>query len=365
MNKSSPDFTYFYENSGIVKFDINLENDLVSSCDFNIGYEHKGLEKIAETTSVEKFVSYLSSIDDVRGIFYSHAFVIAVERLLGIEEDIPERAKYIRMLLSELARVHCHIRYLKKICLQIDALNFSENLFEIQGKVYDFLKRITLNKKDYIKIGGVLNNIDDGIVDDIYYWVDIELKNKFNSLAKSLSSNKLIKNRTVGIGVIDYSKSLDLSLRGPNLRASGIDFDIRKKFSYELYDNIKFNIPVGKYGDAYSRMLVRLEEVKISLSIIRTISERLNRDNFENLIVDYDKEKLYNKHIYSSVEAADGEFGIHLVTGDKENEIYRLKINQPDLVSVSATENVCLKHHLEDLSIIIYSLGINGNDVDK
>jgi len=365
MNKKSPDFTYFYENSGIIKFDINLENNLVKSCDFNIGYEHKGLEKIAESSSIEQFVSYLSSIDDVRGIFYSHAFVNAAESLLEIEEKIPERAKYIRMLLSELARVYCHVRYLKKICLQIDALNFSENLFKIQDKVYGFIKKITLDKKNYIKIGGVSNNIDDGIIDDIYYWVDIELKNKFKSLSKSLASNRLIKNRTVGVGVIDYAKSLDLSLRGPNLRASGVDFDIRKKFSYELYDNVKFNIPVGKYGDSYSRMLIRLEEIRISLSIIRTISERLNRDDFGSLTTEYDKEKLYNKHIYSSVEAADGEFGIHLITGDKDNEISRLKINQPDLISVSATEKVCQKHHLEDLPVIIYSLGINGNDVDK
>lgn len=366
MNNNIPsDFTYFYENSGIIKFDIDLEKNLIKTCDFEIGYEHKGLEKIAEKSTVEGFVSYLSSIDTIRGIFYSHAFVIAVERLLDIEDKIPERAKYIRMLISELARIYCHIRYLKKICLQIDALNFSETLFEIQDKVYKFIKKIMLDKKDYIKIGGVSNNIYDGIIDEIYYWVDIEFKNKFSKIADNLASNKLIKNRTVDVGVIDFAKSIDMSLRGPNLRASGVDFDIRKKFSYELYDNIKFNIPVGKFGDSYSRILVRLEEIRISLSMIRTISERLNRDDFQSLIVDYDKEKLYNKHIYASVEAADGEFGVHLITGDKNSEIYRLKINQPDLISVSSTEVICKNYHLEDLPVIIYSLGINGNDVDK
>jgi len=315
-----------------------------------------------------------------------HAFSLAVESLLGIE--VPIRAKYIRVMFSELTRILNHILNITTQALDVGATTPLLWLFEEREKIMEFYERVSGSRmhSNYIRPGGVAYDLPDGILPDISEFLT-QFKTYLKDAESLLNDNRIFKQRLVDIGVVSKEMCLEYGFSGVMLRGSGIAWDLRKNQPYEIYDQLDFDIPVGKNGDCYDRYLIRVEEIYQSIKIIEQCIEKIpagevkiedprispqNREkmksSMEAMINHF---KLYTEgyrvpegETYMAVEAPKGEFGVYLYS-DGSSRPYRCRIRAPGFAHIQAMDEMCRGILIGDVVVIISTLDLVFGEIDR
>ncbi len=372
---------------GVLRLVLEMDGEVVERADPHIGLLHRGTEKLIEYKTYAQAVPYFDRLDYVAPQNQEHAFVLAAEKLLGIE--IPKRGQYIRVLYCEIGRILNHILNITAFAMDVGAMTPMLWGFEIRERLMEFCEsasgaRLHMN---YFRVGGVARDLPAGLLEDIAKWADEEFPAFLDDLESLLTENRIFKQRTVDIGVIDAEQCFDWGFTGPNLRASGVAWDLRKAQPYDAYAEMDFDIPVGKMGDCYDRYLVRMLEMRESLKIIRQCVENMPggpvkstnkkvtpptrgdmKQSMEALIHHF---KLFTEgfHVpagetYTAVEAPKGEFGVYLVA-DGSNKPYRCKIRAPGFAHLEATEFLSKGHMLADVVANIGSIDVVFGEIDR
>jgi len=259
---------------GVLRLIAELDGEIVDRLDPHIGLLHRGTEKLIEYKTYLQAVPYFDRLDYVAPMNQEHAFALAVERLLDCE--VPPRGQYIRVLFAEIGRILNHLLNIATHGMDVGALTPILWGFEEREKLMGFYERVSGARLHaaYFRPGGVHLDLPAGLTDDILAFCD-SFPQVLNDMATLLIDNRIFKQRNVDIGVVSAEEAFDWSFSGPNLRASGVAWDLRKAQPYDVYAELDFDIPVGKHGDSYDRFMVRLEEMRQSVGIIRQCIEKM------------------------------------------------------------------------------------------
>ena len=398
---------------GVLRLVLELDGEVIERADPHIGLLHRGTEKLAEHKTYLQSLPYMDRLDYVSMMSNEHAYVMAVEKLAGIE--VPLRAQYIRVMFDEITRILNHLLWLGAHGLDIGAMTVFLYCFREREDLMDAYEAVSGARLHaaYYRPGGVYRDLPDSMPQyrqsKIHNAVAVkrlnenrqgslldfleDFTNRFPAFVDEyetlLTDNRIWKQRTVGIGVVSPERALALGFTGPMLRGSGVEWDLRKKQPYEVYDRLDFDIPVGSNGDSYDRYLVRVEEMRQSNRIIRQCIDWLRQnpgpvmtDNFkfappkreamkqnmEELIHHF---KLFSEgmHVpageaYAAVEHPKGEFGIYLIS-DGANKPYRMKIRAPGFAHMAALDEMARGHMIADVVTIIGTQDIVFGEVDR
>jgi NADH-quinone oxidoreductase subunit D len=375
---------------GVLRLVLELDGEVVERVDPHIGLLHRGTEKLIEHKTYLQAVPYFDRLDYVAPMNQEHAFALAVERLLGIE--VPKRGQLIRVLYCEIGRLLSHLLNVTTQVMDVGALTPPLWGFEEREKLMIFYERASGSRMHaaYFRPGGVHQDIPERLVEDIGSFCDPFLK-LVDDLDALFIENRIFKQRNVDIGVVSLADCWRWGFSGVMVRGSGASWDLRKAQPYECYEEMDFDIPIGKHGDNYDRQLVRMEEMRQSTLIMKQCVERLlgkerrgpvsamtnkivpptrpqMKRSMESLIHHF---KLYTEgykvpegEVYAAVEAPKGEFGVYLVS-DGTNRPYRCKIRAPGFAHLQAMDFMCKGHMLADVSAILGSLDIVFGEVDR
>ncbi len=371
---------------GVLRMVLEMDGEIIERVDPHIGLLHRGTEKLIENKTYLQAVPYFDRLDYVSPMCQEHAFALAVEKLLKIE--IPIRASYIRVLFSEITRILNHLLALPAMAMDVGAMTPFLWSFEQRELLMEFYEKVSGARLHaaYFRPGGVYRDIPRGLLQDIKKWA-IKFPKFIKDLEDLLTDNRIFKQRTVDIGIVSAEDAIDFGFTGPMLRASGVKWDLRKEESYEIYDKLDFEIPIGKNGDCYDRYFVRVEEMKESLKIIHQCIDsipkgdvivknnkitppkrKLMKTSMESLIHHFklftEGYKVPKGETYTSVEAPKGEFGVYIVS-DGSNKPYKCKIRAPGFAHLQAM-NFCSKGHmLADVVSILGSMDIVFGEIDR
>jgi NADH-quinone oxidoreductase subunit D len=371
---------------GVLRLVLEMDGEVVERADPHIGLLHRGTEKLIEYKTYLQAIPYFDRLDYVAPMNQEHAFALAVEKLLKIKA--PPRAQYIRVLFAELTRIINHILNVTTYALDVGALTPALWGFEEREFGMEFYERVCGARlhANYFRPGGVHQDMPAGLADDMFEWTGKLLK-FVNDMESLLTENRIFKQRTVDIGIVSKKEALDWGFSGPMLRASGVPWDLRKSQPYDVYGEMDFDIPTGTTGDCYARYLVRVEEMRQSVRIMRQCLERMPKgpvmvddnkvtppkraemkNSMEALIHHF---KLYTEgyHVpagetYTAVEAPKGEFAVYLVS-DGTNKPYRCHIRAPGFAHLQGLDFMSKGHMLADAVAIIGSLDIVFGEIDR
>src|ERR1700758_2461156 len=375
---------------GVLRLVLGLDGGGVERVDPHIGLLHRGTEKLMEARTYLQNVPYLDRLDYVAPMNQEHAYALAVERLLGLA--VPRRGQLIRVLYSEIGRLLSHILNVTTQAMDVGALTPPLWGFEEREKLMVFYERASGSRMHaaYFRIGGVHQDLPPRLIDDIEAWCDPFLK-VVEDLDRLLTANRIFKQRNVDIGVVPLKEAWEWGFSGVMVRGSGAAWDLRKSQPYECYAEMDFDIPIGKNGDCYDRYLIRMEEMRQSVRIMKQCIAKLRaadgqgpvhvadhkvvpprraemKRSMEALIHHF---KLYTEgfHVpageaYAAVEAPKGEFGVYLVS-DGTNKPYRCEIRAPGFAPLQAMDFLCRGHMLADISAVLGSLDIVFGEVDR
>ena len=335
---------------GVLRLVLELDGEVVERADPHIGLLHRGTEKLIENKTYIQALPYFDRLDYVSPMCQEHAYSLAVEKLLEI--DVPLRGQFIRVMFSEITRILNHILNLTTFALDVGAMTPFLWLFEEREVMMEFYERVSGSRlhSAYFRPGGVHRDLPDGLVEDIASFCD-RFPKKIDDLEKLLETNRIFRQRSVDIGKINKEEALNKGFSGPCLRASGVEWDLRRNQPYDCYSELDFKIPIGTNGDCFERFLVRVEEMRQSIAIIKQCLKKLPvgpsisddprivppkrnqmKSSMESLINHF---KLFTEgfHVpkgetYTCVEAPKGEFGVYLIS-DGTNKPYRCKIRAP------------------------------------
>jgi NADH-quinone oxidoreductase subunit D len=371
---------------GVLRLILEMDGEVVERADPHIGLLHRGTEKLIEHKTYLQALPYFDRLDYVSPMCQEHAYSLAVEKLLGCE--IPERAKWIRVMFSEMTRVLNHILNVTTQIIDIGATTPLLWMFEEREKMLEFYERASGARfhSAYIRPGGVHQDIPAGMEDEIYKFCE-GFAPIIDDVETLVTNNRIWKQRTVDIGVVSAEDAQAWGFTGPMLRGSGVAWDLRKAQPYEVYDQVEFDVPIGHQGDCYSRYLVRMEEMRQSLRIIKQCVEKLPKGpvvtadtkiappkrglmkhSMEALIHHF---KLFTEgyHVpagecYAAVEAPKGEFGVFLVA-DGTNKPYKCHIRAPGFAHLQGLDFLSKGHMLADVSAIIGTLDVVFGEIDR
>src|SRR5579862_8657630 len=261
---------------GVLRIVLELDGEIITKATPDIGYLHRGDEKIAESMTYNQFIPYTDRLDYLAPLANNVAYALAVEKLLGIDKALPPRCQYIRVICCELARISAHLLGLGSFAMDVGALTVFLFTFTEREKIYNLIEALTGARftTTYTRIGGLARDLPPGWVDQCRKFLD-EVVVNFDESEKLLMRNRIFVDRTRDVGVICKADAIDYGITGPNLRGSGVDFDMRKAHPYLVYDKLKFDIPIGSVGDCYDRYLVRMEEMRQSVRILHQCLDQL------------------------------------------------------------------------------------------
>jgi NADH-quinone oxidoreductase subunit D len=375
---------------GVLRLILELDGEIVERVDPHIGLLHRGTEKLIESKTYLQAVPYFDRLDYVAPMNQEHAFALAVEKLLGLE--VPRRGQLIRVLYSEIGRLLAHLMNVTTQAMDVGALTPPLWGFEQREKLMVFYERASGARMhaSYFRPGGVHQDLPQALVDDIDTFCTTFPK-ALADIDSLLTNNRIFKQRNVDIGVVDLDDAWNWGFSGVMLRGSGAAWDLRKSQPYECYDEMEFDIPIGKNGDCYDRYLIRMEEMRQSTRIMKQCVDKLNAPEGKGPVSSLDGKvvppsrgemkrsmealihhfKLYTEgykvpagEVYACVEAPKGEFGVYLVS-DGTNKPYRCKIRAPGFAHLQAMDFLCRGHMLADVSAILGSLDIVFGEVDR
>ncbi|WP_304985436.1 NADH-quinone oxidoreductase subunit D [Coxiella-like endosymbiont] len=398
---------------GVLRLIIEADGEVIQRVDPHIGLLHRATEKLAESKPYNQTIGYMDRLDYVSMMVNEHGYVLAIEKLLGVEPPI--RAKYIRTLFDEITRILNHLLWLGAHALDVGAMTVFLYCFREREDLMDCYEAVSGARMHatYYRPGGVyrdlpdsmpkykasrwhsekevkkLNKVREGSLLDFIWDFTERFPKLVDEYEALLTDNRIWKQRTVGIGVVLPERALQLGFTGPMLRASGVEWDLRKKQPYAAYDQVDFDIPIGSEGDCYDRYLVRIEEMRQSNRIIRQCVEWLRKNPGAVMIDDYkivppkrevmkrDMEalihhfKLFTEgyivpegEAYAAVEQPKGEFGVYIVS-DGANKPYRVKVRAASYPHLAAINEMCRGHMIADLVTIISSIDIVFGEIDR
>ncbi len=375
---------------GVLRLVLELDGEVVERVDPHIGLLHRGTEKLMEARTYLQNVPYFDRLDYVAPMNQEHAFCLAIEKLLGVE--VPRRAQLIRVLFCEIGRLLSHLLNLTTQAMDVGALTPPLWGFEEREKLMVFYERASGARMhaNYFRPGGVAKDLPPELIADIEAFCEPFLK-ICDDLTDLFLDNRIFKQRNVDIGIVSLEDCWKWGFSGVMVRGSGGAWDLRKSQPYECYEEMDFDIPVGKNGDNYDRQVIRMEEMRQSVRIMQQCIAKLQapdgqgpvqsqshkivspsrsqmKRSMEALIHHF---KLYTEgfhvpagEVYAAVEAPKGEFGVYLVA-DGTNKPYRCKIRAPGFAHLQAMDFLCRKHMLADVSAILGSIDIVFGEVDR
>jgi NADH-quinone oxidoreductase subunit D len=398
---------------GVLRLILELDGEVIQCADPHIGLLHRATEKLAETKPYLQSIGYMDRLDYVSMMCNEHAYVLALEKLLGIQPPI--RAQYIRVMFDEITRILNHLLWLGANSLDLGAMSMFLYAFKERETLMDCYEAVSGARMHatYYRPGGVYRDLPDvmpqyepsifcdaketmkrnadrqgSLLDFIWNFTE-QFPARVDEYETLLTDNRIWKQRTVDIGIVSAERAIALGFSGPMLRASGVAWDLRKKQPYEVYDQMDFDIPIGSKGDCYDRYLVRIQELRESNKIIRQCVAWLRnhpgpvisddrkvappkrtdmKNNMESLIHHF---KLFTEgfclpqgEVYAAVEQPKGEFGIYLVS-DGANKPYRLKIRAAGFPHLAALDEMTRGHMLADVVSVLASQDIVFGEIDR
>lgn len=398
---------------GVLRMILEMDGEVIRRADPHIGLLHRATEKLAESKPYNQSIGYMDRLDYVSMMCNEHSYVLVIEKLLGVEP--PERAQYIRVMFDEITRILNHLLWIGAHGLDVGAMTIFLYAFREREDLMDVYEAVSGARlhATYYRPGGVYrdlpnrmpqyesnkfrskkdaNRLNENRQGSVLDFLE-DFTNRFPTYVDEyetlLTDNRIWKQRTVGIGVVSPERAMQLGFTGPMLRGSGVEWDLRKKQPYEVYDKMDFDIPVGTNGDSYDRYLVRMEEMRQSNRIIKQCIDWLRVNHGPVMLQDYkiappDREhmkgdmeslihhfKLFTEgfslpkgEAYAAIEHPKGEFGIYLVS-DGANKPYRLKIRAPGFAHLSAMDEMVRGHMLSDVVTIIGTQDIVFGEIDR
>jgi NADH-quinone oxidoreductase subunit D len=402
---------------GVLRLVLELDGEVIVRADPHIGLLHRGTEKLAETRTWLQNVPYLDRLDYVSMMCNEHAYVMAVEKLLGVE--VPLRAQYIRVMMDEVTRILNHLLNIGTHALDIGAMTMVLYTFREREDLMDVYEAVSGARLHaaYYRPGGVYRDLPDRMPQyEVNKFKNADTVRRLNEARQGslldfledftnrfptyvdeyetlLTDNRIWKQRTVGVGVVSPERALALGFTGPMLRGSGVEWDLRKKQPYEVYDRMEFDVPVGVNGDCYDRYLVRIEEMRQANRIVRQCIDWLRNDSAKGagpVITDNHKVappsrekmkagmedlihhfKLFTEgmHVppgeaYAAIEHPKGEFGVYAIS-DGGNKPYRIKLRSPGFPHLAATDELAKGHMIADATAIIGTIDLVLGDTDR
>jgi NADH-quinone oxidoreductase subunit D len=398
---------------GVLRLVLEMDGEVIQKADPHIGLLHRATEKLAETKPFNQSIGYMDRLDYVSMMCNEHGYVLAIEKLLGVE--VPIRAQYIRVLFDEMTRILNHLMWLGTHGLDVGAMTMFLYCFREREDLMDCYEAVsgTRMHATYYRPGGVYRDLPDSMPQyEPSKWHNESEVGKMNQAREGslldfiadfterfparvdeyetlLTDNRIWKQRTVNIGIVSPERALQLGFSGPMLRGSGVEWDLRKKQPYEVYADLDFDIPIGVSGDCYDRYLVRIEELRQSNNIIKQCINWLKqnpgpvivddhklvpptrvamKDDMESLIHHF---KLFTEgytvpagEVYTAIEHPKGEFGVYLIS-DGANKPYRLKIRAPGFAHLSSMREMVEGHMLADVVAVIGTQDVVFGEIDR
>lgn len=398
---------------GVLRLVLEMDGEVIERADPHIGLLHRATEKLAESKPYNQSIGYMDRLDYVSMMCNEHAYVLAIECLLGVVP--PPRARYIRVMFDEITRILNHLMWLGAHGLDIGAMTMFLYCFREREDLMDCYEAVSGSRMHatYYRPGGVYRDLPDempqhrvtanrserelakmnedrqGSLLDFIDAFTRRFPARIDEYETLLTDNRIWKQRTVGIGVVSPERAVELGFTGPMLRGSGVEWDLRRKQPYEVYDQLEFAVPVGANGDCYDRYLVRIEELRQSNAIVEQCARWLRdnpgptlsddrklvpppreemKDDMEALIHHF---KLFTEgycvpegEVYAAIEHPKGEFGVYLIS-DGANKPYRLKVRPPGFVHLSALDEMTRGHMLADVVAVIGTQDIVFGEVDR
>lgn len=371
---------------GTIRTFVALEGENIISAVSEIGYLHRGFEKSCENHTYNQIIPYTDRLNYCSAILNNIAFAHTVEGMLGV--DIPDRAKFIRVIIGELSRVIDHLVCLAANLVDMGALTNYWYLYNPREAVYDLLSKLTGARltNSYMRVGGVAHDFYEGFEADLQNCIK-EIEKGMSDTLSLIEHNRIFHDRTQNIGVVSASEAINRGFTGPNLRASGVAYDVRKTSPYYHYESFDFDIAIGSVGDVYDRMMVRFEEIRQSIKIINQAMKRVPSgaiivndrsialppkesvyNNIEGLMnqfkLIYEGVKVPKREFYSSIEAGNGELGFFIVS-DGSGTPYKVKVRPPCFPAMAALPDIIEGGMIADSVLSLGSLNIIAGELDR
>ena len=373
---------------GVLRILLELDGEIVTKAMPDVGYLHRGDEKIAENMTYTQFIPYTDRLDYLAPLANNVAYALAVEKLLGIEKQLPPRCQYIRVVCCELARISAHLLGLGAYAMDVGALTVFLHTFTEREKIYNLCESLTGARftTSYTRIGGLARDLPPGWADAVRKFCD-EVVVNFDESEKLLTRNPIFVDRTKGVGIISPADAIDFGLSGPNLRGSGVDHDLRKAHPYLVYGELEFDVPLGSVGDCYDRYLVRMEEMRQSVRIIRQCLDRMPGGPVnvaDGKVILPPKQKVMTSmeelihqfllvtqgmnapagEVYFGAENPKGELGFYIHSKGGGTP-HRLKIRAPSFCNLSILPHVLPGHMMSDVVSILGSIDFVMGECDR
>lgn len=380
---------------GVLRIVLELDGEIITKAIPDVGYLHRGDEKIAENMTYTQFIPYTDRLDYLAPLANNVAYALAVEKLMGIDTKLPPRCQYIRVICCELARISAHLLGLGAYAMDVGALTVFMHTFTEREKLYNLFEALTGARftTTYTRIGGVSRDTPKGWVAAVRKFCD-EVVVNFDESETLLTRNRIFVDRTKNVGVISKEDAIDYGITGPNLRGSGVEYDVRKAHPYLVYKDLEFDIPIGSVGDCYDRYLVRMEEMRQSVRIVRQCLDRIpgGADNEgkepvnvpDGKVVLPPKDKVLTRmeelihhfinvtqgvnapvgEVYFGAENPKGELGFY-INSRGGGTPYRLKIRAPSFVNLSIMPHVLPGHMMSDVVSILGSIDFVMGECDR
>jgi NADH dehydrogenase (ubiquinone) Fe-S protein 2 len=391
LNKELKNFTINFGPQhpaahGVLRLILELDGEIVKRADPHIGLLHRGTEKLIEHKNYLQALPYFDRLDYVSMMVQEHTYSLAVEKIGKI--SVPRRAQVIRVIFAEITRILNHLLAVGCHAMDVGAMTPFLWAFEEREKLMEFYERVSGARmhSSYIRPGGVATDISLGFLDDLHLFID-QFNLRVDEIEEMLTGSRIWKERLVDIGVVSLESAINWGFSGVMLRGSGIPWDLRKSQPYEIYSEIDFSIPVGNSGDCFDRYLVRVEEMRQSLVILQQAIDLLEsgpiktddykagpslrsemKNNMENVIHHF---KFFSEGVvlpfgetYTATEAPKGEFGVYLISDNKEKP-YRCKIKAPGFGHLQALNDMSKGHMIADVVTIIGTQDIVFGEIDR
>jgi NADH-quinone oxidoreductase subunit D len=367
---------------------LELDGEIITKATPDIGYLHRGDEKIAENMTYTQFIPYTDRLDYLAPLANNVAYVLAVEKLMGIDKQLPPRCQFIRVICCELARVSSHLLGLGSYAMDVGAMTVFLHTFTEREKIYNLCESLTGARftTSYTRIGGLARDLPPGWVEQCRKFCN-EVVVNIDETETLLSRNRIFVDRTQGVGVVSKEDAIDYGLSGPNLRGSGVEHDLRKTQPYLVYRQLKFDVPIGSAGDCYDRYLVRIEEMRQSVRIIHQCLDQLPSGPVnvpDGKVVLPPKDRVLTRmeelihhfinvtqgvnapagEIYFGHENPKGELGFYL-NSKGGGTPYRLKIRSPSFVNLSILPKLLPGHMVSDVVAVLGSFDFVMGECDR
>ena len=373
---------------GVLRIILELDGEMITKATPDVGYLHRGDEKIAENMTYTQFIPYTDRLDYLAPLANNVAYTLAVEKLMGIDQQLTPRCQFIRVICCELARISSHLLGIGCFAMDVGAMTVFLHTFTEREKIYTLCEKLTGARftTSYTRIGGLSRDLPPGWTDECRKFLN-EVVTNINETEELLTRNRIFFDRTKDVGVVSREVAIDYGLTGPNLRASGVDYDVRKANPYLVYPELDFEVALGVTGDCYDRYLVRMEEMRQSVRIVHQCLDKLpggpvNIPDGKTVLPPKDKvmtkmEELIHQfmivtqgvnappgEIYFGADNPKGELGFY-INSRGGGTPYRMKIRSPSFVNLSVLPHLLKDHMISDVTAILGSFDFVMGECDR